>query len=533
MTTFEALRRPVWFFTEENGRLPRGAPLLLLATISAGWFMFPGLQALFRAWQLPEYSHGPLIPVISCALFLRHLKLCPNGPVESVRAWPGLAILTFSVLLGLAGRLARIDEIVAYALIFWFGGALLIVCGWQRGRRFWPSILHLVFMLPLPGLLYYKLSAALQLLSSEIGVAMLRAGGISVFLDGNVIDLGHLQLHVAEACSGLRYLFPILSFSYVFALLHRGPGWQRVVLLLSAAPITIALNALRIAIAGAFVQMRGAVPAEGFLHFFEGWIIFLASVVLLFLLSTLLSRVAGPPVPFGLSGHDAVSQLARLRDIRATRSLVLAAILPFVAGLSLASMPQSGAQEVDRVSFALFPTKIGAWEAGTPERFPSEIERTLGADDYHKVVLNRPGTRAPVRFFSAWYADQSAGGVHSPEICLPGAGWEIAALRRIDISARVGSSKPFRVNRAVVQKGSRRQLVFYWFDQKGRKLAWDYAAKAWLLLDGVRTGRTDGALVELTTPILPGETEAVAEERLLGVIAGLVPVLPRFLSAAE
>ena len=110
-------------------------------------------------------------------------------------------------MLGALGKFSQIDDVVAYAIILWVGAMLLISFGWQQGRRFWVPVLHLVYMLPLPGVIYFKLSAFLQSVSSELGASMLGLMGIPVFLDGNIIDLGVLKLHVAEACSGLRYLF--------------------------------------------------------------------------------------------------------------------------------------------------------------------------------------------------------------------------------------------------------------------------------------------------------------------------------------
>jgi exosortase len=121
--------------------------------------------------------------------------------------------------------------------------------------------------------------------SSELGVFFLQLANVPVFLEGNIIDLGVLRLHVAEACSGLRYLFPILSFSYIFAVLYRGPMWHKAVLLISAAPITVFMNSLRIAVAGIIAQRYGTDWLEGFTHFFEGWVIF---------------RLRGDPVPAGL-----------------------------------------------------------------------------------------------------------------------------------------------------------------------------------------------------------------------------------------
>ena len=83
---------------------------------------------------------------------------------------------------------------------------------------------------------------AFAVISSELGVWFLRLLSVPVFLEGNIIDLGLYKLQVAEACSGLRYLFPIMSFSYVFCMLYSGPRWHKAVLLLSAVPLTVLMN---------------------------------------------------------------------------------------------------------------------------------------------------------------------------------------------------------------------------------------------------------------------------------------------------
>ena len=199
--------------------LTPGVFWFVAATIAALIFFQEGINALLVAWQLPEYSHGPLIPVLSLLLFLRQLKEVPIRLGEPVRRWPGVALLIFAMLFAALGKLSGIDDVVAYALILWVGAILLISWGWEQGKHFWPPVLHLVYMLPLPGVLYYKISTVLQMWSSELGVWLLQLMSVPVFLEGNIIDLGVYKLHVAEACSGLRYLFPIMSFSYIFAVL--------------------------------------------------------------------------------------------------------------------------------------------------------------------------------------------------------------------------------------------------------------------------------------------------------------------------
>ncbi|CAN0598622.1 unnamed protein product, partial [Laminaria digitata] len=155
--------------------------------------------------------------------------------------------------------------------------------------------------------------------------------GVPVYLEGNVIDLGVYKLQVAEACSGLRYLFPILSFSYLFAILYRGPIWHKAVLLLAAAPLTVLMNSFRIGVIGVLVNSYGIEQAEGFLHYFEGWVIFGACIAILFLMAVALQRLTSYPKPLSeaidldTSGFGAIA--GRIMSIRASRGLMAGALL--------------------------------------------------------------------------------------------------------------------------------------------------------------------------------------------------------------
>lgn len=508
---------------------------LAIAFLGAGVFFAEGLDALLVAWQLPEYSHGPLIPVLSGLLFLRQLKEIPVDTGPKRNRWVGVLVILFAIAMGGLGRLAGINDIVAYATILWIGGILLVSFGWATGKHFWPPVLHLVYMLPLPGVLYYKMSAWLQLISSELGVWLLKLMSVPVFLDGNIIDLGLLKLHVAEACSGLRYLFPIMSFSYIFAVLYKGPMWHKAVLLLAAAPITVVMNSVRIAIAGVIADRYGTEWLDGFTHFFEGWVIFISCILILFLMARIMlffqPTKMGLAEALDLDTDGLVPQFMRIRFTQASTAMITAAVLMLGVAVSWQSLaPQRGDVTVERESFTSFPRNLGEWrQDGIPKRLSDSVATVLGADDYRSVYFKKEGAAAPVELFAAWYADQSRGGVHSPEICLPGGGWEIAWLERTDVTQVMGWDTPFEINRAIIQKGQTRMMVYYWFDQKGRKIAWDFEAKFWLMVDGIKTGRTDGALVRLTTPIRRGETEAKAEARLQEMLGEVMKPLPRFI----
>ncbi len=508
----------------------RGVFWLALATVGAAVFFHEGIAELLSAWALPEYSHGPLIPVLSALLFLRQLKAEPVLPGPVTDRGPGLMLAALALLLALAGKLLGIADIVAYALILWVGAMLLISFGWRQGRAFWPPILHLVYMLPLPGALYYGVSTWLQGVSSELGVWFLQMLSVPVYLEGNIIDLGVYKLHVAEACSGLRYLFPILSFSYIFAVLYRGPIWHKAVLLISAAPITVLMNSVRIAIAGAIVDRWGLEHVEGFSHFFEGWVIFLSCVALLFLIAwTLLffrRDRTGLIDALDLDTSGLGAQAMRLSLVEPSRTLAAAAVTVLALAGLWQALPERTPVQVSRDPFSLFPTALGDWQAGAPRALDPQVEQVLAADDYHSVPLFRAGDGAQVDLFMAWYKDQMTGGAHDPEVCLPGGGWEIAELSRIE--AVHPEDGPFSLNRAVIQQGFDRMLVYYWFEQQGARTASGLTAKMQLMIGKATNGRNDSAIVRLITPLDPGEPVEAAEARLRDAMASVLKPLPRF-----
>ncbi|MGV8988685.1 MAG: VPLPA-CTERM-specific exosortase XrtD [Cypionkella sp.] len=503
-----------------------------LAVVSAGVYFQTGVEALAEAWATPEYSHGPIIPLLSAFLFLGELKRVPVSHAPVTDRGPGIALILFAVLLGGIGRMIQIPDFAAYAMIFWVGGMILLSFGWRQGRQFWPPVLHLVYMLPLPGVLYYGLSTWLQGVSSHLGVFFLDFLHVPVFLDGNVIDLGVYKLQVAEACSGLRYLFPILSFSYVFSVLYRGPIWHKVVLLVSAAPITVVMNSVRIAIAGLVVDRYGIDFVEGMTHFMEGWVIFLACVLILFGLARVMLMLNPKKMTLSealdLQVDGLGPQAARLRLIEPSRALIGVAFLMMVGAIAWATIPAREMAVVERAPFQAFPVQLGDWTSGPSIRLDSQTEKVLRADDYYSVQLSNPLVAAPVELFSAWYRDQMDGGTHSPTVCLPSAGWEIASLDTINAPEGIAGGT-FTLNRALIQKGLDRMVVYYWYDQQGVRTASSYYARLVMTLSKVRTGRSDGAIVRLITPILPGETEATAETRLQNALKAVVVPLPRFL----
>ena len=504
---------------------------LAACAIGMGAFFWEGLYSLGVTWTRPEYSYGPIVPLITAYMTLRELHQRPVVPNHDSR-WPGVVVVMIGMLFGLIGNLSPILTFNIYGFIIVIGGIVLILAGWREGLRFWPGWLHLFFMTPLPHFTYVKISLFLQLVSSELGVGFIYQMGIPVFLDGNIIDLGAYKLQVAEACSGLRYLFPLLSFGWLFAVLYNGPRWHKAILFVSTVPITVLMNSFRIAMIGILVNAYGIEQAEGFLHYFEGWVIFLFCVILLYLeaaiLHRLVSRANRSRHVLDIDFEGVFRPLSKAGGIAADKVLVGTSVAVLVLGVGWQFAP-SRVGEIDRVSFDRFPMQIGGW-TGLSTRLSSDIEGALQADDYLVANFRSRSGSAPVNLlFSFYQSTIGSADIHSPEVCIPSGGWEVSSWQQHAVSVGDGGKTAFRVNRAIIQKGEQRRLVYFWYEMRGRRFTGEYESKVNTFFDAIRYGRSDGALVRLVTPIEGKAAEAAADKVLGGFIEQLLPRLPAYL----
>ena len=175
---------------------------------------------------------------------------------------------------------------------------------------------------------------------------------------------------------------------------------------------------------------------------------------------------------------------------------------------------------VDRQPLASLPLHIGDWRGHESAPLADDIVNQLGVDDY----VNRQYLRADgglIGLYVGYYASQRQGDtIHSPQNCLPGAGWHPVSAERAAIQA---GSESFPVNRYVIQKGLDRQVVFYWYQGRGRRIANEYLNKLLLMVDAARLNRTNGGLVRLIAPVVTSPEAASGE--LTSFSAALVPLL--------
>ena len=507
---------------------PHWAALLAAFAALVVWH-YPALEFMVATWQqVEEYSYGWFVPAISAFLIWQRSDQLRLHELKG--SWWGMAVVGLALLLGAVGQLSAIRVFSQYGFVVGLVGIALAGTGWRGLRILAVPLAMLLFMIPLPQFVLREVSHSLQLVSSEIGVWLIRGFGISVYLEGNVIDLGSYKLQVVEACNGLRYLFPLMVLGTLAAYFFEAPLWKRVLLVVSTVPLTIAINSLRIGLIGVTVEHWGTEMAEGLVHDLEGWFMFIICLALLMGEMVLLSRLGGPRRPLSqLMALDPPSNLppgTAVHQRRLSAPMAATALLLLAAAALALWLPERSQKAPPRQTFASFPLQLpGGW-AGRTEKLDTEIVAALAVTDYH-IANYRRDNEPWVNFYTAYYASQSGGeSSHSPRTCIPGDGWAISDIEQKVLPLAQG---PLHVNRALIQKGEQRQLVYYWFRQRGRSLTGEFQVKWLILHDAIVHDRSDGALLRLVTPVLPGEDVIQADRRITDFVAAANPLLGNFI----
>ena len=507
----------------------------LLTVAVLGYIYADSLVFLVGQWGQDDYSHGPFIPIISAVLIWQRWPQVSRVGISP--SWWGPLLVAIGMLLFILGDYATLYVVLHLSLWIVIIGVVLSFIGRPAMRVLAFPLSYLLTTIPLPVFLYNTLSNQLQLWSSALGVGFLQAIGVTAFREGNVIDLGPVQLQVAEACSGIRYLFPLTSLALLCAYLYRDRLWKRVVLVVSALPVSIFINGLRIGIVGVLVEFYGPQAAEGFLHLFEGWVLFLATLGLLVLEMWVLSKVQALPGSKGLLERFSWEIIPESTGVATITPGIVPGMQPrvpaYVGSLALilpvaVLAPSFGERtEIipDRSAFMDFSMRIGEWQ-GSPQPVEPQLISALRFDDYLLADYAAPGG-GPLTLYIAYYQSQRKGqSAHSPQSCIPGGGWEITAKGTVDLPMD-GLTEP--VNRVLIQKDRQKQLVVYWFKQRERILSNEYLVKLYLFWDAMTRQRSDGALIRLSAAVDPGEDEREVEQRLLQFAKSIQPQLNRYI----
>lgn len=492
-------------------------------------------------WERDDYSYCYLIPFI--VLYLIWEKKIKLVNLSSSPSWFGIIPLCIGFIFYWLGELG--GEFYSLYLSSWF--VLLGLCwlhlGWRKLKIISFPLVLILTMFPPPNFIYQKISVNLKLISSKLGVAMMQVFGMSAYREGNVIDLGFTQLQVVDACSGLRYLFPLIVLGILLAYFYRAAFWKKSVLIISTVPISIVVNGFRIALVGMLYPVFGPKVAEGFFHDFSGWFIFMVSLGILLAEMWILKKIGRNPTQTDTDKRQKVKEEAQIlkqeetQDREAETSRLKAFFSPpqFVVAVILLGLTwglSHGIEFREKIpiakSFDQFPAQIGGW-SGTRRIMEQNFVDGLDLSDY--IIIDYKNKQGKlVNFYVAYYESQRKGeSIHSPATCMPSGGWIFKQAGTVKLPFKLKNNDYMPVNRAFMQKSGSRQLIYYWFPQRGRILTNAYQLKIYAFWDALTRQRTDGALVRVITPVSESERLEEAEERLQAFTRDIVPVLDEYL----
>jgi exosortase len=264
------------------------------ALAAAGTFAFlyrDVVSKLVHDWATDDnYSHGFFVLPLALYFAWRRRDELVKAPMRP--SMFGLAIIGGSLVTLIAGTLGAELFLTRISLVGVAAGMVLFACGWTHLRLLAFPLAFLLLMIPLPAIVFNKIALPLQLIASSFGERALQILGVPVLREGNVIILSHTSLEVVEACSGIRSLLSLLTMGIVYGYFSDPRPAVTAVLAAATVPIAIFTNAVRVAGTGFAAQRFGPGVADGFLHTFSGWLMFVAAFAILIVLQIVISRAA-------------------------------------------------------------------------------------------------------------------------------------------------------------------------------------------------------------------------------------------------
>lgn len=518
---------------------------------------------VFRDWTREEYSHGIIIP-----FFVLYLLWSNRNKIATASSYPtysGLAVLFIGIMLFWIGELG--GELFSMYLSLWFViiGLVYTHFGWKKFKAMAFPLFFLLTTFPIPALINNKINFQLRLLSSNIGIKILHLFGVPAYREGNIIELSFTKLQVVDACSGLKYTLSLMILSLVLAYLSKRNLWKRIIIFLSAFPLAILFNSLRIAVTAIIFKFYGQEAAEGFFHGFTGWIVFgLAFLFLLFIMmilnkiptanqkidkkSSLLSSESDKEEKQGKNSDkdillpNEIEKQSKTEDngsnegkfshkIGNRRSILsplfLSSIIILLLNFTLSHAVDFRKKIPIIKSLSNYPLSVNKWD-GQRSEIEASIIDSLDLSDYTLINYKDP-TGKVINFYVSYYESQSKGkSTHSPETCLPGSGWVFKTAGVIKLTLDDGNGF-IPVNRAYIENSGEKQLVYFWFPMRGRILTNLFQVKIYNFFDALTKQRTDGALVRVMTPIYEDEKADEADNRLSNFVRIMEPLLTQYL----
>ena len=515
-----------------------------IAVAAAFAFLYATVLAkLGRDWWSDEnYSHGLLVPFVIGFIIWQQWETLKNA-VQKGSLWLGGSVCVLAVLLLLAGTLGAELFTTRISLVLMLAGIVIYLYGTRLLQLLAVPFTLLALAIPIPQIIFNRIAFPLQIWASQMAVWGIRLFEVPTVRKGNVIDIlprGSTQaisLEVVEACSGIRSMMTLVTLALVLAYFTRqsdGRGffglsttdfWRAVLLMIAAVPIAVLTNAARVTATGVFTYSYGKQATDGTFHDMSGWLVYLAALALLIAANFLLQKIFGSNDP-ALNDHIPELRISNFR-FQTSQVLLLVGIL-VIGGLAVNWFSLRGENDIARRPLAEMPANIGDWrQKGEAIKFDVSVENVLRATDYTMREYTLPDGRT-TNVYVGYYASQKTGATyHSPQNCMPGAGWVMKDRQSIEINTPSGGT--FTANRYIVENGVYREAMIYWYQGRGRFESSEYSDKINTVFDSVTRSRSDGAMVRVLASVGTDETAAIkaAADISARLAENLTPFIPQ------
>lgn len=505
--------------------------LIIFAVLlfSFGWLLTQ--SGLLLIWlEDEEYGHGMMVVGLLLYILYRNRDMLLDN--EHPVVWPGIIFSIGALLVFSLGEVSGIAPVQMYSIWLFAVAVALSIGGWNLFKKLWIPLCIIFLLIPLPNVLGPMLTSQLQLISSKLGVWVIRFFGGVVYLEGNVIDMGGIKLLVAEACAGLRYLFPLMSLGAIAGYLMRAPIWMRWSIFLATIPVTIFMNSFRIGVTGLLTEAYGSSHTEGFLHFFEGWVVFVASLIILVVFAWLLTKMLTHPLSLTTvfsfdhvmgSKENSHSKGYQNWQTYLSVKVVLASLLFAVVASS--PLTERADNIVSSKPFSTFPQMLGKWSANE-KALPVSVVESAAASDYYNGTFTSPEGKG-INLYISYYADQKLGPApHTPELCIPGDGWKI--IKNTPYELKDSNGKYIEVNRLIITKGDHKIITYYWLKQGSKTFIKQYMARLDLMLYAIKQNRADAALIRIVSEVASNETMKDTDARMQEMATELLDVISEY-----
>jgi EpsI family protein len=442
------------------------------------------LDAMVGLWsRSPMYSYAYTVPVISLWLaWSRRDALAGLRPRTSLAA--AIPVLAFGAALLIAGRLGAVQVLEQLAFLGSFVGVLLVVFGAAYVRAMWAAIAYLLLMIPIWDGFTEPLHPRFQQQSAAIGVWLLQEVGIPAYRERNVVALPNITLEVARACSGVNYLIAVIALGLPLAYLNLRGVWRRALLVGGAVLVAALANGLRVALIGVLAYLEIGSPLHGPMHMLHGLFVAAIGYVVLFAGLYVLKPRDSEPI-----AAPAATTWAHLDAIRVAPVAVL---LVFFMALGAIAAPAATSSGVLRKPLDRLPRALGEWRAA-PGPAESEFQQAWQGSDAHVLRRYRTGDGRTLDIFVAYFGTQR----QDREL----ASYLSADLHRraalVEVPLVDGGSLP--ANFVAAAAGGQPSALF-WYELGERVETRPYATKLRTLWRALSSGRSDGAVVVISTP---------------------------------